>query len=103
MSVDLLREAAKVMRREVEFLPALIDDAADGTDRVPVEMGEALRRHLRQLVAVADWLEAEADHHAKRDEFVAAATANDEWVVRLEASTLPQAVAVARAYLGGAS
>ncbi|GGM26611.1 hypothetical protein GCM10011608_09290 [Micromonospora sonchi] len=82
-----------------------------------VDMLREAATHLRALAAVvgnpnpyarpdlnaalADWLEAEADHHEARDRVVDAATDSGEWYVRLSASTLPQAVAVARVVLGG--
>lgn len=51
--------------------------------------------------ALADWLDAEASHLENHDRLVRAATNSGRWRVRLSASTLPQAVATARAVLGG--
>lgn len=86
MSVDTLRRAAAVARAEW--------GSPDDQRRYP----EASRRHL----AVADWLDREADLAITHDAFLTAATAAG-LVIRKDETTLPQALAVALAYLGQTS
>lgn len=81
--LDEIRAAVEELRNPTPF------GLAYGLDEVLVE-------------PLAEWLEAEAAHHEHKDERVATATTRG-WEVRLSASTLPQALAVARAINGGAA
>ena len=116
--VELLRRAAKQMRERAEA--ANTDDARRpygdrSVDPVRVnewgalvdnylggEIGEHCASwHPVVALAVADWLDAEARLHGTVGK--AQDKVPDGWALRITSSTLREAVAVARAYLGESS
>ena len=121
--IELLREAARLMR---ERATAATPSPWKVTDNRSIEAPSGFRGrvvasvgayesgwpstpdadhiaswHPAVALAVAAWLESEAELHA---EILAAAVAvqiaGGRWRLRLDGSTLPEAVAVARSYLG---
>ncbi|MFI1194030.1 hypothetical protein ACH4T9_12345 [Micromonospora sp. NPDC020750] len=78
--LDVIREAARLMR-----------------DRATAANPNPWARPDLDL-ALADWLDAEANLHYSAKQ--AGGEMPDGWSLRVTSSTLPQAVAVARAYLG---
>ena len=122
--MELLREAARLMReRATAATPSpwkptdnrSIEAASGFRGRVVASVGAyesgwpstADAQHIASwhpavALAVAGWLASEATLH---EEMIAAAvgvnvTTEGRWRLRLDGSTLPQAVAVARAFLG---
>jgi hypothetical protein len=116
--VELLREAAKTMRERAQSAepgPWVTERPGHGKAWINTpgyehawgmhgfveEARHVASWHPAVALAVADWLDVEAQVHddlVTADAGVRVATDN-RWHIRLDASTLPQALAVARAYL----
>lgn len=117
--IETLRRAAAHIRDLAALLPdspwtsgedvAVYDSDGDwiAESRLPtgnVPMSQAIAAHIAAwhpgvTAAVADWLQSEADLHESAAARVEARAA-EGWEVRISATTLPAAVAVARAVLG---